>query len=349
MVKFKLTKKEKMILYSFMWKKNYAAYPAMIERDLGGKVSRVTASKACQKLEQLGILMHEMRKAPRQRFNTEHYMIDTSRSGFLSAAKVLLSNENRECWHWVYSEVYDQILTEEFIIDLLKGKKASMNVILRYCSKDASYDEPQESPIYGWWSDDLMVTFPMLSLDEYRERSLDELIGTDVGTTSIPVDWIKNKVANHYERHQRERLVFPIFALINASHSSLEEFLFGDWEPFVRKNCTHYSEEGSEQLDHIIYRLVIRAVNELALRRDVANGRVAYSAYFGHLKDDGPGQRSMLRIIMADGTVVHYNIKFDTDKAYYGDEEGNVYPVENNPEDCWVECWVEHCSVPSYQ
>lgn len=360
--KIKLTKKEEIIFHQFLQIENYSAYPARIEKDLGkeyeycnvifindrgeeevrnekrikgNRISRATVSKICQKFEKMGILKHSMDKAPRQRFKTEYYYLDQSGEGFLKIVNVLL-NSNRYLHHNLFCPILSGRINERLVIDVLRKKEVCLN---RMFALDEFENREYDGKII-YLPKHTHLRFPVMAPDELDSDGL-EIIKNDYYNRDTEFnDEIIAAIKEHYSKFQREKLILPILSLILSSYEALNEFLFGDWKPSRSEDYISFNFDGTREIKHVIYRLIIRAINEIAQTRQVADERSIRLAKFGIDSWRIKEKPSIFNIVWGDGTEVHFNVGFDTEVINIGDEEGNFVEINRNPDVCQVETWI---------
>jgi len=100
---YKLTEKELLVLEHFIENeskmletgandKHFYSYPAQLERELNGEISRVHAKEVCEKYEEMEIFAFELKRPPRQRHDTKYFHINPGFETFGKIVRIFLEN-----------------------------------------------------------------------------------------------------------------------------------------------------------------------------------------------------------------------------------------------------------------
>lgn len=340
-VKNKLTNKERLVLSQLFSSNDYEGYPTKIEKDLGkneqGKnwVSRVTADDACKKFQALGFVKNVKKRPYRQKQPTEYYSIDSSLEGYINGALIFLDEQNDGLAAFAYESMYDHILDQELVVQILMND----HLIMRRCIEFEEDCITNELAALGIPSpkDKFILTMDLPVLSSEKSISDIESIIDDF-TQRAPThkDAIKKEVLEHYESYQLDHLILPIWGLINASSFAMKEFL--RWH--IMLNHSQYDPNTNDyDVDHLMFRLVSGAINELAERRQVANSKTVQFAYFGQRENSSHDKGSMFTIKLVNGPEVHYDIGFEANPIIMPGPDGSLWV--SNQGDYWFKSWVK--------
>lgn len=146
---------------------------------------------------------------------------------------------------------------------------------------------------------------------------------------------IEKIIREYYDDIEEKEITLPILALIKISPTALEYFL-SNWNPYVDDNMTYYTTEGIHTIEHVLFRLIWNAVNDLSIIRDIQQNDLVSSALISGGRYPSSKTSSLLEITLMDQSKIEYNAGFDTHRDYYGDGE-NIVEIETNPENCRVD------------
>lgn len=339
-VKNKLTNKERLVLSQLFSSNDYEGYPTKIERDLGkneqgkNQVSRITADDACKKFQTLGFVKNVKKRPYRQKQPTEYYSIDSSLEGYINGALIFLDEQNDGLAAYAYESMYDHILDQELVVQILMND----HLIMRRCIKFEEECKTNELAALGIPSSKdrftLTMELPVLS-SERSISAIESIIDNFAQREPSYKDAIKKEVLEHYESYQLDHLILPIWALINASSFAMKEFL--RWH-IMLKHSPYDPITNDYDVDHLMFRLVSGAINELAERRQVANSKVVRFAFLGQRENGSHGKESMFTIILVNGTEVHYDIGFETNPIIMPGPDGSIWVSSQG--DYWVRSWI---------
>ena len=130
--------------------------------------------------------------------------------------------------------------------------------------------------------------------------------------------------SQYYEKVEERKIILPILSLILISPTALGYFL-SDWKPYIPEYGS--SSRGIMQIEHMMFRLVWNAINDIAVTRNIPDNDFVANAYVS--------SKSLLEIILRSGDSIRYDARFDTDRLYCGDS-GGIYEIETNPENCEI-------------
>ncbi len=344
-----LSEKEWLVFNEFLRNDKYLAYPAKLERDLYGGVSRVSTSKICKKLEQMGFLKHEMHRPPRQKNDTEHYKLDNSRTGFIKMARFMLNVPNFEDRIENFSyPIFRKWVTRELVIDVLQKKEVKVK---RYISinqglnKDPSWILELNSGSFdpslnkGRIGLDLPILDCKLSHD-YMSKTLKT---NQMAKDLVDLNKYGNGIIEHYEIWQESNIILPILGLISISPEALRYFLFGEWK---QSNIIEVGEKGFEEIEHLLFQILFLAIGDLAKTNRIPDNRIIQDADF-RPRDSEEGQDdAILRLYGFRGGQISYDAGFSTimdnlEDVDFGDEGQVMCETDPIPKNCWVEISVK--------
>ena len=199
---------------------------------------------------------------------------------------------------------------------------------------------------YGRNIQSVCLRLPVLS-SELSESEKMNIIKSVNETTFKEHTWLTkyySGINEHYNRHQREKWIIPILALISASPFALKEFLSGNWEPYGSKEGSFcYSEDGSSCMDFPIFTFLFTAINDISRTRNIPNERRIPVVHFRpNLRM--PSSRSSgspLFMIETDlGVNVCFDASFNTERIYFGSENGDIWENDNE-QNYQVKIWLD--------
>jgi hypothetical protein len=131
---YKLTEKELLIIDHFVENESkqldigqneghFFSYPAQIERELNGKISRVHAKEICKKYEEMEILTFEKRRPPRQKDDTKYFFIKPGLETFSKIVRVYLENFDIKLVFKKFSQKYFKVNINEELLEHIFSKK----------------------------------------------------------------------------------------------------------------------------------------------------------------------------------------------------------------------------------
>ncbi len=340
-MKIKLTKKERLVLSQLFSSNDYEGYPTKIERDLGkneqgkNQVSRITADDACKKFQTLGFVKNVKKRPYRQKQPTEYYSIDSSLEGYINGALVFLDEQNEGLAAYAYDSIYDDILNQKLVVQILMDD----NLIMRRKINIEEESESNELSAVGIppFKERFTLTMDLPVLSNQRSISdIGSIIDDYTHLSPTHRDRIKKEILEHYESYQPCHLILPIWALINASSYALKEFL--RWHIMLARS-PYDPNTNDYNVDHLMFRLVSGAINELAERRQVANSKKVHFAYLGQKEYGLHSKESMFTIKLVNGPEVHYDIGFETNPIVMPGPDGSI--LVSNQGDYWVNSWVK--------
>lgn len=337
-------------------KKRFYSYPSRIYKDFKESyynykkisISKDTAGKICNELFELGILGIEMRRAPRQSGETPHYYLKEGFEPYLKIMKFFFQMVSDPMMQRVMMNTYVQKNTNDDLIRyILNRKGVEMHRSIPLIEWNA-----QEAPIAfeeyykrNYWDincppcsftryvkDPKILHFPptiLLRLPVFpsgisEEEKMEKIRNLNENTFEQS-DWLnkyRSGIQEHYERYEYEHWILPILALIRASPSTLNMFLFGDWKPYGLKKRDYYcfTQDGGSCMEYPLFTLLFEAIRDLAMVRNVEYDRFVREVSF-RPKDSIFSKNirpALLKINLINWISVYYDGEFDTDHLFYG-------------------------------
>jgi hypothetical protein len=338
--------------------KPFISYPAKIERDLGGKVSRGWTAKICEGFEKKGILGRAMVRPPRQSHATAHYYLRRDLTAFRQVIKHTMACVRPSGLHGFFGYRYfSSMACEPIIREALYEKGVEMRRIIRLpfwdtadarllyerYAKAAGINEDFDSYMSCLANgkarelqdfDEISLrlpVFPERIPREERERAFESLNRNELEKYPF-IKFDSSGVRDHYQRYERQKLILPIMALIQISPCAMAEFINGGWKPLDR--IPRFDPEGTGTVEYLLFRLLFMALNDLAATRSIGGEGMARMAWLRRsnnvVSDDGGD--ALLTIVLNDGRRLYFDGGFDT-----GHEMGS-HPEEDM--DYWVRTWM---------
>ena len=326
-------------------------------------ITKDWAGVVCQNLADLGILDHDDILAPRQCSPTPHYYLKAGVEPFLKVMEFLLDPPGQwMAWSSLSNGYAQHYLNAELIRHVLAARDAEMrrsipiwewdaaeapNVFEQYYQRRNEGREPapcsfEEYVLEMWRSHERSKSFSLFSfpptitlrLPVFPEHlSEDEKVKAVVDLNSDCLkdySWLlshRSGIDEHYARHEYERWVLPILALIRASPEALKEFLFGDWKPYGIEpdSCYSFTPDGTGCMQYPLFQLLFTAIRDLAMTRNVEYDRLVSFVRFRpdfrqHPYRMREGHSALMEIDLTNLMTVSYDGSFDTDHTVYGDE-----------------------------
>ncbi|MFA4850883.1 MAG: hypothetical protein WC626_14260 [Methanoregula sp.] len=143
----------------------------------------------------------------------------------------------------------------------------------------------------------------------------------------------RSAIEEHYQRYQRDRWIIPLLALIRASPKALKEFLFGEWKPYgIEGECLCYSEGGSYCMNYPMFTFLFTTINDISRSRLVpSERRIPYVRFRPDIRipEKNISRPALFMIDTNSGFSVCFDASFDTERVYYGAENGDVWENDN--------------------
>lgn len=367
-------------------KEHFLAYAKKIHNETHSRISNNWATKVCQKMVNLEIFDYEMILPPRQKNKTEHYFLRSDLISFRKIISLIVENEDSRMLTYIFSNAYfqkninDSLIREIFSeknveirrsIDLWNWNPSEAKVIFeKYFSgspdKKLSFDENIEEMLkYKYAKEKNQLPFfeticlrlPVLKeeINESNKLSQEQLsILENINKEEFEkYPWLKfqySGIVDHYIHLQQERWIIPMFALLNASPIALNEFLNGDWkiETLEGKNSISFSQDGLDSFKMTFFRILFRAISDIATTRNVPENSNVKSAYLrprSYFKIRG--KDCLLEVILDSDLSVCFDAGFDTHHDYIGDEIGNIFEPPAD-EYYWVKAWIDYPGSATY-
>ncbi len=147
---YKLTEKELLVLDYFIENeskmfenggddKHFYSYPARLEREINGEISRVHAKEVCEKYEEMGIFAFELKRPPRQRSDTKYFHINPGFETFGKIVQIFLENFDLKVIIDKMSQGYFQNnISEELLEYVFTERKVFFPRYLDICNWETS-------------------------------------------------------------------------------------------------------------------------------------------------------------------------------------------------------------------
>ncbi|AFC99950.1 hypothetical protein Mtc_1197 [Methanocella conradii HZ254] len=364
-----LTSKEWSVLLYFIEREGYApvgspqqkpfiSYPAKIERDLGGDVSRGWAAKICEGFEKKGILGRIMVRPPRQSHTTAHYYLKRDLPAFRQVVRHVMACVRPADMHALFGYRYfSGMACESIIREALYEKGVEMRRTIRLpfwdtpdarllferYAKASGIEEDFDGYMSGLINkkdhecqefDEISLrlpVFPDSMPKEEREKAFESLNKEELEKYPF-IRFDSSGVKDHYQRYERQKLILPIMALIQVSPCAMAEFINGDWKPLDR--TPRFDPEGTGTMEYLLFRLLFKALNDLAATRSIDGEGIARMAWLRKsnnvVSDDGGD--ALLTIVLNDGRRLYFDGGFDTDHDMGSRPEEDM--------DYWVRTWT---------
>ncbi len=340
-----LTEKQKSVIDFFLQKEvGYWGYPADIERGTRHRVSRMSAGPICDRLVRMGIADKTNRRSPNRRTSTAHYRLKDDWRAFAllvrEYVKVLSSSYpmswQRSALYFMQTQYVRHHLTEALVRRILSSRGVGMQVIVpldesHSLSKSVGLLLPVAPPNAKTNPKQVFLTKPE-SLSSKETRIVNEVIEA------------------HYRINEKYKLILPILALLEVSPTALMYFL-GKWNPYRSDTFVLTPDSpGIEMVEHVVFRLIWAAINDLAVSRNVPEGRdVTIASVCPGVWRTGKETTNLLSLNWQYRAVIDYNAGFDTTHEYSGNGEA-MYEIELNPSNAWVTItWKEQGRSESRQ
>jgi hypothetical protein len=152
---------------------------------------------------------------------------------------------------------------------------------------------------------------------------------------------IRSGFLNHETKFEHENLILPILSLITASTAALDEFLNGNWEPFVLKGKYSLFELHENRMHcNFILKLLFTAINDIAMTLDIPRCGIVQdvcirsSPIYGSIKQ----KDSLMEISLKNYMNLYFDAWFNTVK-----EKSTSVQVErkNDETQYWVKTWIK--------
>ncbi|MDE4907706.1 hypothetical protein L0665_03645 [Methanogenium marinum] len=324
----------------------FYSYPSRIHEDFGTSyishektsISKDWAGKICEDLCALGILGSEMIRAPRQSGKTPHYYLLEGYEPYLLIMKYL--------FRMVRDPGMQRVLMNAYVIEHTDAG------LVRYILSQKGVEIQRSIPLCDWETYEAPKVFEQYFRTECLNDSappctfaayiFEQSSCTPMVSLRLPVfpdglsdeermavitsrnqqmferhSWLKryrSGIREHYGRFEYQHWILPILALIRASPAALEDFLFGDWEPY------------SGSLAYPLFTLMFTAVRDLALVRDVEHDPMVEMIRFHpeHVVSHDDGGLALLEIDLENGWTVCYDGAFTTDQRPVDISDGDA-------------------------
>jgi hypothetical protein len=153
---------------------------------------------------------------------------------------------------------------------------------------------------------------------------------------------IRSGFLNHEKKNQYENLILPILSLITASTAALDEFLNGNWEPFVLKwKYSVFKLHENRMHCNFILKLLFITINDIAMTLDIPRGGIVQdvcirsSPIMGSIKQ----KDSLMEISLKNYMNLYFDAWFNTVK-----EKSTSVQLETKKNDetqYWVKTWIK--------
>jgi len=314
---------------------HYVCYPASLERDMGGEITRVWARKVLEDLEERGILTHLPLRPPRRKDSTPHFYLRRD-STAISAAVILLADrlfEDRELFNGFRHQI-----DEEFVARILHERGHVMHRSLKLWSLGPREMRSRFRSMQHLLGDEdvdlksyLLKSLRLIYDEGRRDRSvlldlelklpvnhpleldiseLESINPTGLGQGEMddggagPIDLI----SDHYRFHQRAHVILPILYLLSKSPSALMRFVSHPVAHGVGE--VDHSFQGTDALNDLIFELLTATISDIVNIGDGDSG--GGSVALRPKVEDGCSPL----MVISDGTLdIHYDAAFDSSRT----------------------------------
>gem|GEM_PF-4290214 len=316
---------------------HYVTYPASLEREFQGGITRVWARKVLEDLERLGILDHIDLRPPRRKGDTPHYYL---RKDYKAAASAISSLSKLLVSDYELFRGLRHLINEEFVANVLADKGYVMHRSLKLWSLGASEMEelfltlrPQmgsadirdlrdymlQSLRYVYdddVQDDVTAPFNLplsLPLMHHRDLDIDRIVTLNPNylhhdAAESNEDGVLDRIQDHYRFHQRSHVILPIMYLLAKSPSALIRFV--THPPAARIPDPEHTFHGTDALNDLIFQLITATISDMASFGDDTGSKCHVALRPVRQKD---GSEPLMMV--TDGTMdILYDASFDTSR-----------------------------------
>ena len=329
-----LTKNELLVIKIFLDHNiNEKLYPAKIEKISHNEITRAGVKVVCDKLVKSGILQSKSTPSPNHSRSTLHYNLPSDVKSFTliisiffkTLAKLDPRNWQKYASIFMVSKYIQQIVTSDLVREILSTKKIMIykSIPLEKQLKK-SVKNPKKFP------NRISIAFPI----RRSNMKISNIISEIQSKNEVKAVKIKKIIENYYEKTEHDETILPILYLIQISPSSLEYFL-SNWKPWSVDGVLSFDHMGVHSIEHVLFRLIWNAVNDLSIIRHIPSYDDIHAAYISG-GNSSTLSKSLLCIMGRGGRLIEYDAGFDTNWDFVGDGSGDVYDVITNPENCVV-------------
>lgn len=311
-----MNKKEETVIRALLTKEpGCMTYPADLEKLSRKSISRAGAKLVCDHLTKSGLLEMKKKPSPNHSRSTPHYMIRTDRRSLFRLVQEYsqtLMGDDPCSWQrgaeftLMGSKFVRTLVTPDFVRDVLASKKI--------CITQPEQQDTKKIPSF--------VVYPVRPPHRDVSEMIPEARMYSADSASHKPD--ESITRQYYEKVEERKIILPILSLILISPTALGYFLSG-WKPYDPE----YGSASRDiiQIEHMVFRLVWNAINDIAVTRNIPANDFVMDAYVS--------SESLLEIGLRSGDSIRYDARFDTNRLYYGDG-GGIYEIETNPENCEI-------------
>jgi hypothetical protein len=116
------------------------------------------------------------------------------------------------------------------------------------------------------------------------------------------------------EKQLTERVIIPILGLIKISPTALLRFV-QEWKPY---DVGYYGGAEIASIEHVLFRLIWDAANDISITRAVPYNQKATAAYVGSANKP---EKSFLEVFWMPDKIIRYDVEFSTVEDYVGGED----------------------------
>ena len=329
-----LTKNELLVLKIFLNHNiNEKLYPAKIEKLSYNKITRAGVKVVCDKLLKCGVLQSKSMPSPNHSRSTLHYNLPSDVKSFTliisiffkTLAKLDPHNWQKDASIFMVSKYIQQIVTSNLVREILSTKKI---MIYKSIPLEKQLKKSVKNP--KKFLDHISIAFPI----RRSNMKISNIVSEIQSKNEVKAVKIKKIIVNYYEKTEHDEIIIPILYLIQISPSSLEYFL-SNWKSWSVDDVISFNHVGLNSIEHVLFRLIWNAVNDLSIIRYIPSYNDIHAAYVSG-GNSTTLSKSLLCIMGRDGRLIEYDAGFDTVWDFVGDESGDVYDVITNPENCVV-------------
>lgn len=336
-----LTDKQKQVIDEFLFRPSGSLeYPGSIEKLTRKRVSRVWARTVCDRLTAARVLEEVPMRSPTKSRPTPHYRLKPGIEGLRNLirpyVKYLMERDDFLWQKGAWALMRSDHLRHELTVDFVRKVLSSKNVVVH---RHVELGE-------GRWP---QFVFLPVSRPRLSEHPKHRFLEPTTVLSSDEAQKLNEYVDRYYTEDELKSLLIPILALIEVSPTALAYFL-GKWKPYIQDSYSWPSStNGADMIEHVLFRMIWGALNDLSVARTVPEGA---DVKLATIRAGIPGparetEHTLLTLNWQYKADIEYDAGFDTDEIVYGEE---LYVYEKNPENAWASInWTEKKPPPQQQ
>jgi hypothetical protein len=255
---------------------NYNTYPAQVEKRTYKRISRAGARLACERLVKAGILQSIKKRSQTWSKSTPHYRLPEDKDTFVRIVREYfgtIAKSNPFSWQssamfFMGSAYARRHIGTTLVRDILSSKKVEMR-LLAEMEKNSKAEQRKEF-------NHVALSLPVTPVDG-KAADMESKVTIHTSLKSGGEKASAHKIISDHYSNEESNIIIPILALLEISPTALEFFL-GDWEPYDTTSFSSGSQ-GFDTIEHMLFRLIWGAVNDLSLTRRVPESEHVFNAY----------------------------------------------------------------------